>query len=192
VVALVRGVHGLNGAVRVEVLTDRPEERFVPGAVLHREGRPEPLTIESATAVADGPGWRLRFRELPGRSGAESLRGAYLEAVVQPETLAELSRQPYFRRLLAAGIFAAFTGILVEFQFYLAAASAGHTASESIAFFADLYLAVSALALVVQLGLLARLQRRIGLGRSLLVLPATLALLTPAAILSASLVLRSV
>jgi len=88
VVALVRGVHGLNGAVRVEVLTDRPEERFVPGAVLHREGRPEPLTIESATAVADGPGWRLRFRELPGRSGAESLRGAYLEAVVQPETLA--------------------------------------------------------------------------------------------------------
>ncbi|MBA3884274.1 MAG: hypothetical protein H0X67_00925 [Acidobacteria bacterium] len=111
---------------------------------------------------------------------------------VQPETLAELSAQPYFRRLLAAGIFAAFTGILVEFQFYLAAASAGHTPSESIAFFANLYLAVSVLALVVQLGFLARLQRRIGLGRTLVVLPATLALLTPAAIISASLVLRSV
>ena len=27
VVALVRGVHGLHGAVRVEILTDRPEER---------------------------------------------------------------------------------------------------------------------------------------------------------------------
>lgn len=88
VVALVRGVHGLNGAVRVEVLTDRAEERFVPGAVLHREGRPEPLTIESATAVADGPGWRLRFRELPDRTAAESLRGAYLETVVPRDGLA--------------------------------------------------------------------------------------------------------
>ena len=33
VVALVRGVHGLHGAVRVEVLTDRPEQRFRPGVV---------------------------------------------------------------------------------------------------------------------------------------------------------------
>lgn len=88
VVALVRGVHGLNGAVRVEILTDRPEERFVKGAVLHREGRSEPLTIESAVAIADGPGWRLRFRELPDRTGAESLRGAYLETTVPPGALA--------------------------------------------------------------------------------------------------------
>lgn len=88
VVALVRGVHGLNGAVRVEVLTDRAEERFVAGAVLHREGRPEPLTIESATAIADGPGWRLRFRELPDRTAADTLRGAYLETEVQPDALA--------------------------------------------------------------------------------------------------------
>jgi 16S rRNA processing protein RimM len=55
--------------------------------VLHREGRPEPLTIESAVAVADGPGWRLRFRELPDRTAAETLRGAYLESVVQPDAL---------------------------------------------------------------------------------------------------------
>ena len=33
VVALVRGLHGLRGAVRVEVLTDHPEERFAAGAV---------------------------------------------------------------------------------------------------------------------------------------------------------------
>ena len=88
VVALVRGVHGLNGAVRVEVLTDRPEDRFVPGAVLYREGRPEPLTVEVATAVADGPGWRLRFHEVPDRTAAESLRGAYLETVVPGDDLA--------------------------------------------------------------------------------------------------------
>ena len=85
VVALVRGVHGLRGAVRVEVLTDRPEDRFRPGAVLFREGSVEPLTIASAEAVADGPGWRLRFREVAGREGADALRSAYLEMAVPGE-----------------------------------------------------------------------------------------------------------
>jgi 16S rRNA processing protein RimM len=94
VVALVRGVHGLHGAVRVEVLTDRPDDRFVPGAVLYREGDPRPLTIASAAAVADGPGWRLRFREITSRDGADTLRGAYLEAVVRPDE--DLARGTYY------------------------------------------------------------------------------------------------
>ena len=68
-VALVRGVHGLRGAVRVEVLTDRPEDRFAAGRVLYREGDDRPLTIASAEAVADGPGWRLRFREVADARG---------------------------------------------------------------------------------------------------------------------------
>ena len=84
VVALVRGVHGLRGAVRVEVLTDRPETRFVPGAILYREGTQQPLTIASAEAVQDGPGWRVRFREISTRDGADSLREAYLETEVRP------------------------------------------------------------------------------------------------------------
>jgi 16S rRNA processing protein RimM len=94
VVALVRGVHGLRGAVRVEVLTDRPEERFVPGAVLYREGGEEPLTIASAEAIVDGPGWRIRFRQLTTRDGADTLRGAYLEAIVRPEE--DLTRGTYY------------------------------------------------------------------------------------------------
>ena len=93
-VALVRGVHGLRGAVRVEVLTDRPAERFVPGTVLHLEGREEPLTIAAAEAIADGPGWRIRFRELTTREGADTLRGAYLEAAVRPEE--DLARGSYY------------------------------------------------------------------------------------------------
>jgi 16S rRNA processing protein RimM len=68
--------------VRVEVLTDRPEDRFVAGHVLHAEGRDAPLTIAEAAPVDDGPGWRLRFREIPNRAAAEPLRDAYLEAVV--------------------------------------------------------------------------------------------------------------
>ena len=79
VVALVRGLHGLRGAVRVEVLTDKPEQRYRPGAVLYREGSADPLTIASAEAVADGPGWRLRFDEITTREAADTLRNAYLE-----------------------------------------------------------------------------------------------------------------
>jgi len=90
VVALVRGVHGLRGAVRVEVLTDRPEARFVPGAVLYREGSPEALTIASAEAVQDGPGWRIRFKEIASREAADTLRSAYLETELRPD--ADLGR----------------------------------------------------------------------------------------------------
>lgn len=82
VVAQVRGLHGLHGAVRVEVLTDRPEARFAPGRELYVEGTAAPLTIEAAQAVEDGPGWRLRFAEVPDRQRAERLREAYLEVVV--------------------------------------------------------------------------------------------------------------
>lgn len=89
-----RGVHGLNGAVRAEVLTDRPEDRFVVGHILFREGDDRPLTIASAEAVADGPGWRLRFREVATRDAADRLRGAYLEASVRPDD--DLARGAYY------------------------------------------------------------------------------------------------
>ena len=93
-VALVRGVHGLRGAVRVEVLTDRPAERFTPGASLYREGLDEAFTIASAEEIVDGPGWRIRFLELTTRDAADALRGAYLEAVVRPEE--DLTRGTYY------------------------------------------------------------------------------------------------
>ncbi|HEY3522817.1 MAG TPA: ribosome maturation factor RimM [Candidatus Limnocylindrales bacterium] len=82
VVGLVRGIHGLRGLVRVEVLTDSPERRFTRGARLYPEGSGEALTIASAEPVPDGPGWRLRFRGLPTRSDVERLRDVYLEAEV--------------------------------------------------------------------------------------------------------------
>lgn len=85
VVGQVRGLHGLDGAVRVEVLTDRPEERFSVGQVLHVEGDSRPLTVQASQAVEDGPGWRLRFLEAPNRQSAEWLRDAYLEVEVDRE-----------------------------------------------------------------------------------------------------------
>lgn len=94
VVALVRGVHGLRGAVRVEVLTDRPEERFAVGGVLFREGDGRPLTIADAEPIVDGPGWRLRFREIASRDAADTLREHYLEAVLRPDE--DLGRGTYY------------------------------------------------------------------------------------------------
>jgi 16S rRNA processing protein RimM len=85
VVAQVRGLHGLQGAVRVEVLTDRPEVRFAAGRILHVEGDGRPLTIVAAQPVEDGPGWRLRFGEVPDRPASERLRDAYLEIEVDRE-----------------------------------------------------------------------------------------------------------
>jgi 16S rRNA processing protein RimM len=94
VVALIRGVHGLHGAVRAEVLTDRPEDRFVVGSVLFREGDDRPLTIAAAEAIADGPGWRIRFAEIATRDGADTLRGMYLESVVRADE--DLARGSYY------------------------------------------------------------------------------------------------
>jgi 16S rRNA processing protein RimM len=103
VVALVRGVHGLRGAVRVEVLTDRPEQRYRAGVVLHREGSDAPLTIASAEPIADGPGWRLRFREIATRDAADTLRGAYLETTVHP--VGELARgEVYWHEVVGVAV----------------------------------------------------------------------------------------
>jgi 16S rRNA processing protein RimM len=90
-VGLVRGLRGLRGQVRIELLTDTPEERFPVGATLYREGSTRTLTIVEASAVADGPGWWLRFREAPDRASAEDLRGVYLE-IDKPEEPREPGR----------------------------------------------------------------------------------------------------
>jgi 16S rRNA processing protein RimM len=82
VVGRVRGFHGLKGTVRLESLTDRAAERFAAGRSLFVEGSDEPLTI--AEAEPDQLGWRVRFVELSDRNAAESIRDAYLEAVVGP------------------------------------------------------------------------------------------------------------
>ncbi len=85
------------------MLTDRPEARFVPGAVLFREGSEEPLTLASAEAVADGPGWRIRFSEIGSRDAADTLRGAYLETTVRPE--ADLARgEVYWHEVLGVAV----------------------------------------------------------------------------------------
>jgi len=85
VVGLVRGLHGLRGAVRVEPLYDDPA-RFEPGSCLYLEGSDRALTVESAQANA--PGLLVRFREISTREAADVLRDVYLEAVRPSAALA--------------------------------------------------------------------------------------------------------
>ncbi len=86
----------------------------------------------------------------------------------------EIIREPYMLGLLAIAVTGAVTGIIVEFQFFFAAATAGNDAKESAALFADLYTVLNIAALVVQVLIVPKLQRRIGVGGSLLILPAAL------------------
>ena len=79
-VGLVRVLHGLRGMVRVEVLTDNPT-RFEPGSTMFREGDSRPLTV--ASSQRDGPGLLVRFKEIPDRNAAETLRDAYLEVAAE-------------------------------------------------------------------------------------------------------------
>jgi 16S rRNA processing protein RimM len=79
-VGVVVRAHGLRGELVVEVRTDSPEERFVPGAVLTRRlsdgadaGR---LTVEAARPHSGR--LLVRFVEAADRDAAEALRGSRL------------------------------------------------------------------------------------------------------------------
>lgn len=75
-VAQVRGVRGLDGSLRLEVLTDLPEQRFIPGARLSVESSDRVLTILEVTPSS--PGLFVRFGEVQSRLAGERLIGAYL------------------------------------------------------------------------------------------------------------------
>ena len=77
-VGLVRGLHGLRGAVRVEVLSDDPG-RFAVGSELFTEGDERPLTV--VWSRPSKPGLLLRFDGFSDRESVEALRDRYLEAV---------------------------------------------------------------------------------------------------------------
>ena len=81
-VALVRGLHGLRGAVRIEVLTDIGD-RFRVGAVLFADDDERPLTV--AWTGPTKPGLLVRFAEFSTRESAAWLRDRYLEVVPEGE-----------------------------------------------------------------------------------------------------------
>lgn len=81
VVARVGRPHGVRGEVSVEVRTDAPDQRLVPGSVLVTDPvGAGPLTIE--TSRHHNGRVLLTFEEVPDRTAAEDLRGVLLLADV--------------------------------------------------------------------------------------------------------------
>jgi 16S rRNA processing protein RimM len=76
-VARIGKPHGIRGEVTVQVLTDAPGDRFVPGTRFVVEpASAGPLTVESARWNKDI--LLLAFEEVETRNDAETLRGAKL------------------------------------------------------------------------------------------------------------------
>lgn len=80
----VRGVHGLRGVLRVEVLSDDPT-RFALGSRMFLEDSDRLLTV--AWVQDDGPGLLVRFEEVTSREAADGLRERYLEIAAPIEPL---------------------------------------------------------------------------------------------------------
>jgi 16S rRNA processing protein RimM len=77
VVARIGRAHGLRGEVSVEVRTDVPEQRFVPGTVFATDPAERgPLTL--AGARDQGGLLVLAFEQVADRTAAEALRGTLL------------------------------------------------------------------------------------------------------------------
>lgn len=76
-VARIGKPHGIRGEVTVQVLTDAPQDRFVPGAVIEIEHATlKTVTIESARWNKDI--LLLAFAEILDRNQAETVRGSKL------------------------------------------------------------------------------------------------------------------
>jgi 16S rRNA processing protein RimM len=82
----------------VEVRTDEPERRFVPGQVLQEEGGTGHFTVRSVR-------WHsgrllVSFAELVDRAGAEAVRGILLTAAVEPDERPAEPGEFYDRHLI--------------------------------------------------------------------------------------------
>jgi 16S rRNA processing protein RimM len=75
-VALVVKPHGLRGEVAVDAVTNRPDQRFSAGAVLHTDDG----TLEVVSARPHQGRWLVTFAGVDGRNQAERLRGVVLRA----------------------------------------------------------------------------------------------------------------
>jgi 16S rRNA processing protein RimM len=98
IVGIVGRPHGIKGEVGIDLRTDEPERRFVPGAILRPEGGGPGLTIES---VRDHSGRLLvRFRECADRSAVERIRGTVLVIDVVDDERPADDEEYYDRQLV--------------------------------------------------------------------------------------------
>lgn len=94
-VAKILTTHGLNGEVKVSLITDFPEERFAPGSILSlKNDTGRTLTVKSSRPFKQF--WLVQFEEVTDIDQAEKLRGKTL--VVSEENQQELPEGVYYYR----------------------------------------------------------------------------------------------
>jgi ATP/ADP translocase len=169
--SILGGVAG-GGAARVAARHVEPQALIIFGAG---------VLVASALATAF----------VQARFPQRALAAATPESRVQTTTVWEVLRERYSCLLLAVGMLTSLVGILIEFQFYLHAATSGMPSRTNAEFFASVYLALNAIALAVQLVVMPRLQRIVGVQGNLLVLPSALAAGAAGLLANASVAMRS-
>lgn len=85
VVARIGKAHGLRGEVTVQLHTDDPHDRLVPGRVFAVEGLPGVAQLTLAGARVHNGVWLLLFEGHGDRSAAEALRGGRLMIEAQED-----------------------------------------------------------------------------------------------------------
>ncbi len=102
VVGKVGRARGIRGDLFVDVITDEPERRFLPGATMKLSAPGclprDFVTVDSVTE--SGSRLILHFREIPDRTGAEEIRGALLMARVDPSERPDDDDEFYDRHLI--------------------------------------------------------------------------------------------
>lgn len=92
-VARVLTTHGLNGEVKVNVITDFPEDRFAEGMHLALKDNPEQvLTVKKSRPFKQF--WLIQFEGIPDIDAAEKLRGKVL--TVSEDDRGELPEGTYY------------------------------------------------------------------------------------------------
>lgn len=129
-VGVISRAHGVKGEVVVELRTDEPERRFVPGAVLLLEGaaagqgalrqaqgtetpaqdtEAPRLTVvrtreQGQPATSARRRWLIAFAEVGDRNAAEALRGVRLATEVPADESPEQDEEFYDRQLVGLSV----------------------------------------------------------------------------------------
>ncbi|MDX3370182.1 ribosome maturation factor RimM [Streptomyces sp. ME02-6987-2C] len=99
IVGRIGRAHGVGGDVTVEIRTDEPERRFMPGAVLLTDPPSAgPLTIENSRM--NNATLLLRFQGVQNRDAAQALRDTLLLVEVDIDELSEDPDEFYDHQLV--------------------------------------------------------------------------------------------
>ncbi|MBI4907269.1 MAG: hypothetical protein HY820_26835 [Acidobacteria bacterium] len=142
------------GAARIMAASVDPSQYFTIGAV---------ILLAASALIAAGHHFIPRLPSAYNPSG---------DLIPPLPSLKPLLAEAFVRSLFIVVIAASATGVLVEYLFYANASNSPTASSGGATYFANLYLWLNGGGLALQLAALPFLQRRLGLGQSLLLVPA--------------------